>query len=160
MPLSEAQMKQKMAKSVSRKSPGSSLIPPGIGSTPAEPKREAKPDAEVIPTIDELIPDIDEDAAEIRLQLKTMAQQYKQFSQVESGAKKNKEGLSKRIKFILGGYGIAKVLCGSFKVTVTPTQRKTINPMLLLANGVTQEIIDASTETTESSTINVSEVKG
>jgi hypothetical protein len=153
MPLSEAQMKQKMAKSVARKSLGSNLIPAGIGSQPI-PEPSSKEGDEVVPHIADMIAD-DEDVQTII----SLASHYKGQSQIEGQAKKAKEDDGKRLKSILGKYGIAKAICDQFKVTITPGHRSTIDPIKLLAQGVSQVTINLCTDTTDTSTINVTQVK-
>jgi hypothetical protein len=154
MTLTEQQIKQKMAKSVARKSVGSALIPPGIGSTPTQAQAQAQLDAEIIPPIASLVADVED----VRT-LTDLVSQYKQFSTAEGAAKKVKEAAGKRIKFILGTYGIARAICDKFKVTITPGQRKTIDPIKLLAAGVSEATIIACTDVTDTSTINISEIK-
>lgn len=162
MTISEAQIKQKMAQSVARKSQGSALIPPGVSPTSvqaqAQAQLDAKTDAETIPTIEELIPDTEVDRTTTIQTLWSLAKQYKLESQMESRAKKEKDSYSKRIKFLLGSYGIAKAICGQFKVSVTPVRRTSIDPLKLLAHGVSEETILACTDVTETPTINVREI--
>jgi hypothetical protein len=151
MALTDAQMKQRMAKSVARKSPGSTLVPPGIGSTPAEVKPQPESNAP-------LIADLVSDQADV-MTVNELAVYYKQNAEIESKAKKAKEEYGKRIKFILGNYGIQAVQCNDYRVTISPSQRKTIDPIKLLAHGITEDVILACTDVTVSNMINVTYTK-
>jgi hypothetical protein len=150
--LTDVQMKQKMAKSVARKSPGSTLVPPGIGSTPAEVKPQPEPNS--APAISDLV----SDQADV-MTVNELAVHYKSNAEIESKAKKAKEEYGKRIKFILGNYGIQAVQCNDYRVTISHTQYKIIDPVKLLAAGVTEDVILACTNVTVSNTIHVTNTK-
>lgn len=151
MPLSEAQMRQKMAKSVTQK--GGSLVPPGIANKSEPAPLEPEPESKYIP-VEELIQD-----KEVVTTLNNLAKLYKEQSGVESKAKKLKEGAGSRIKECFKSYGIGAAKCNHYTIGVTASSRKTVNPMKLLALGVSQEVIDAATDVTETQTIRVNEVK-
>ena len=63
--------------------------------------------------------------------------------------------LSDRIKKILGTYGISKMKCAGASVSYTPTERSSINKMKLQALGVSDDIIAAATDVTQSVTLRV-----
>lgn len=138
-------LKQKMAKSVSGTSP--SLLPPGIGDRPALDRDLEKILGEdaVVPSVDELIAD-----GEDRQAIHHLVATHVKYNGEKKKLVKVIEVTTSRIKAIVAQYGFHKAVCDGASISYTPTKRTSINEMRLLAEGVSQETIDACKETTTS----------
>jgi hypothetical protein len=133
------ELKQRMAQSVVGTGP--SLIP--VPHTPKPEKEE-----EHIPQIDELIDDRDDVQT-----LRSLVSSHVSANTNKKQWEKTVEGLSERIKGIIGRYGLGqginKANCDGQTINYYPQSRSTINATKLLAAGVDQKTIDDCTDTTQ-----------
>ena len=123
---------------------GISMVPQD--KVPAPPKKEE----ERVPLLKELIADRKD-----KNSMTLMVERYLAWSLQEKEAKKEKDVLSKAMKIIVGSYGISKVMVGVNTVNYFNAPRSSIKSELLLAQGVSPEIIERATESTPAWTLRV-----
>lgn len=136
-------LKQKMAQSVA--GTGHSMVPPALdGGQRAQPKEE------VVYSIDDLIDD-SEDITTLR----QLINRHIILNDTKKTADKALEPITTRIKKIIGQYGIDKAVCDGATLTYVQGSRYTIDKLKLLANGVTEDIIVASTDVSITHTLTI-----
>lgn len=142
-------LKTRMARAVIGK--GASLIPVAkeVVPPPAKQEKEEVPDLKQVIT----------NAAE-RLKVTRLVSQLGEINKVESAIKKTKAPIVNDLKILLGSNHVARAKCGDYKINYFNAPRKTLDVGLLLAHGVTKDIIDASYKQTDAYTLKVSAVSG
>jgi len=139
------EMKSKLRQAVGS---GASMVP--ADKTPPPPPKEE----ERVPELRELI----EDKAEQR-QMKQMVADYLTWSRQEKEAAGRKKEISDAMKKIVGSYGISKVMVADNLVNYFNAPRSTIKAELLLSNGVSPGVIEASTQVTPVYTLRITPPK-
>lgn len=108
------------------------------------------PDDEPTPDIRELdLPDVT-----IR-QLSQLVLQSAEWGTVIKEATTARKPITEAIKKVLAEHQISKFNCDGVLVAFYSAERSSIKPKMLLAQGVPQDVIDAATEKTVSSTLRV-----
>jgi hypothetical protein len=116
-----------------------------MGFTPPPPKEE-----EVIPQIPDLVKGKD------LLTIRRLMTEHLTLGDTISKAKKERDKITAQLKVLAGKYKIGKAEFEGDTLTYYSSQRSSILPALLLANGVQPEIITASTKTSTSYSLKVS----
>lgn len=147
--IKEKDLKQKMAQSMVGTAP--SLVPAPYVKQGKAPHAEL---TEVLPAIDDLIAEEDD-----RDTLKQLIAMQVQLNLQIKPLEKQKDLVTDRIKAALSSYGITSMVCEGAKVSFTATERKTINPMKLIAAGVEAETIVMCTDITTSSMLKITPAK-
>jgi hypothetical protein len=124
-----------------------------LGSGPSlVPQAKVKEEPEAIPTVEELIGE-QEDLDTLKSLVSSILAPKAEVARL----KKVIDKVVPRIKLILGQYGLSKAVCGTATLNYFPTTRTSINRTKLLAARVTEEVIAACTDVTQSFTLKIGE---
>lgn len=137
-------LRQKMAQAVTGAAP--SVVPPGIVNPPVpKDRKEAEPKANIN---DLLSPGEDRDT------LRLLVLQQATLNSTVKEIKTQLDPIEKRIKSLLSDYGLAGNMdCEGIGVNYFPNNRSSVDAALLLAHGVSLEVIRQCTKTSNSMTL-------
>ncbi len=122
----------------------------------ATPAKEPKPAPEKAPKVEPVPLDDVKLGKKDREHLVTLCEDYLAASAVASSYEKDKKALAEKIKEETKRLGLPPaVFTDTFKLTVTPGEKKSIQATLLLSLGVTNAIIEKATKKTPTSTLRV-----
>lgn len=141
------ELKRKMAQSVVGSGP--SMVPKPRTPVPLPPPMATVPE-EVVPTVDDLIADQEELST-----LRQLVSRQLEYNAQKKHLEKALEPINDRIKAIVSQYGIDNAVCDGATINYRQGERKTLNPMRLVANGVAQEVIDQSYDVSITHTLTI-----
>jgi len=124
--------------------------PSMVPDLPAPPPKEE----EVVPSVKDLIHNKKD-----LLTLRRLMTEHISLSAVEREAGSKKKKITEQIKKLAGTYQIGKADYDGDRINYYSSERKTIKPDLLLAQGVQPNIILKATETTVSYALKITQAK-
>lgn len=140
-------MKKKAAKAVKQSKPAAKKAAP---AKETKPKAERAPKVEAVPLDDVKLKVAD------REHLEGLCEDYLAVSSVAASYEKDKKALAEEIKAETKRLKLPPaVFTDTFKLTVTPGEKKSIQATLLLSLGVSNAIIEKATKKTPTSTLRV-----
>ena len=117
-----------------------------VERVPAPPPKEE----EIVPDLTELISDKGEQKS-----IRQLVSQYLGWAQQSKEAEREKKSISTKLKTFVGNYGIARMLVDGNNVSYFNAARSTIKAELLLQHGISPQVIEACTVTTDAYTLRI-----